>query len=315
MRILALLLLAALACPIQAQSAPCLAFNDTTNFASGALSTYGFAGPNRRAWQITTPTAAVIAGIRVYTGNTLLSGDIFMSLEIYSDSSGLPGTRLGGGTWKIVPASAWQGATLDQPVTLAAGSSAWVVWSDPGFSALPLDSGGLLLPTVTPSGGTWAVAPSSALKVRLYCGPLDGPGIANLGPSCLGGNGSQPAAFTNQTPAVGNASFAVEATGWFSNQPVLLAYGVMPNWVSLPNPLLPLGCAQNTDIVDTLFAVSGSGNSRGPTAAGHVRFALPIPNDPGMLGGFVAFQAAGFDVSAQAIVPLVTTNGVQVTVQ
>ena len=79
--------------------------------------------------------------------------------------------------------------------------------------------------------------------------------------------------------------------------------------------MLPAGCQQNADLFDSYFGFAGTGNTRGPTANGHVRYLLSIPNDPGLVGGFIGCQVAGFDTATGAAIPLVTTNAVTVVIR
>jgi hypothetical protein len=315
------LLLAAFAtiASLAAQTAPCLSFNDSNNNSNGSVTGYGFGGPNTRAWQITPTAPATIESVRLFTANTLLA-TAYMTVEIWSDVANLPGVRLAGGTWKIdqsLPRH-WQGANLDASVAFGTGQKYWLVWIDPGFSEFPIETGALTLPVVTRSSPTaaWVTAASgSALKVRFYCNRLDDLGIGNTGGSCLGTNGVYPAAFTNHEPTVGNTLFSIEGTGFLSGTACFMILGVQPFWPSIPLPVLPAGCQQNADLFDSYFGFAGTGNTRGPTANGHVRYPLSIPNDPGLVGGFIGCQVAGFDTATGAAIPLVTTNAVTVVIR
>lgn len=312
---LALALYATLA-SLAAQTAPCSSFNDTNLNASGNVTGYGFNGPNTRAWQITPTSAITIESVRIFTANTLLA-TAYMTVEIWSDVGNLPGARLAGGTWKVDQSLLrhWQGVNLDNVVSVSGASKFWVVWIDPGFSEFPIETGGLTLPVATRSGTVWTAQAATALKVRFFCNKLDDLGVGNNGGSCLGTNGGYPAAFTNHEPTIGNTLFSVEGSGFLSGTACFMVLGVLPFWPATPLPPLPAGCTQNIDLFDSFFAFAGTSNVRGPTAQGHVRFALPIPNDPGLVGGFVGCQVAGFDAATGASLPLVTTNAVMITVR
>lgn len=315
--ILRTLLTVLFASAVAAQTPPCLAFNDVNATTSGSLTGFGFAGPNTRAWQITLASGLSVQSVELFTGNSTLSGDRYMTVEVWSDTNNLPGARLAGGTWKITQSLPlrWQGANLDQTVTAPSGAKIWVVWIDPGFSEIPVETGGLALPVATRSGSTWTAATGTALKVRLFCNQLDDVGLGNNGGPCLGSNGAYAVAFTNQAPTNGNALFAIEGTGFTPGQGAFMILGITPNWPAVPWPFLPAGCTQNIDLLDSYFGFTGTSNVRGPTAAGHVIFGLPIPADPGLVGGFVSLQIAGFDPLATASLPVVTTNAVTVVVQ
>ena len=300
-----------------AQTAPCLSFNDSNPNSNGSVTGFGFGGPNTRAWQVSPSSPITIESVRLFTANTLLA-TAYMTVEIWSDVNSLPGARLAGGTWRVDQSllNRWQGANLDAPVAISGAQRFWIVWIDPGFSEFPIETGGLTLPVATRSGTVWtAQATQSALKVRLYCNRLDDIGIGNNGGSCLGTNGVYPSAFTNHEPTITNSLFSVEGTGLLPGAACFMILGVQPGWPVVPIPLLPAGCTQNVDLFESYFGFAGTSNVRGPTAAGHVRFALPIPNDPGLVGGFIACQIAGFDTATGAALPLVTTNGITIIVR
>ena len=306
-----------LASSLSAQTPPCESFNDTTSTTSGALSAFGFGGPNTRAWQVVPTNTYTIQSVRLFTGNSTLSGDRYMTVEIWSDVNNLPGARLGGGTWKIdqtMPLR-WQGANLDQSIAVNPNTKIWVVWIDPGFSEIPVESGGLTLLTATRSGVTWTAVTNTAPKVRLFCNLLDDLGVGNNGGPCLGTNGAYATAFTNYEPTIANTQFSIEASGFLPGQAALMALGVIPGFPVVPLAIQPPGCTQNTDVFDSYFAFTGTSNVRGPTAAGHVRYSLSIPNDPGLVGGFVALQVACFDTASGASLPLVTTNAVTLVIR
>ena len=308
--------LAATISTLAAQTAPCLSFNDTNQNSNGSVTGYGFGGPNTRAWQVSPTSPITIESVRIFTANTLLA-TAYMTLEIWSDVNNLPGARLAGGTWRVDQSlpRRWQGVNLDAPVVNSGSQRFWIVWIDPGFSEFPVETGGLTLPVATRSGTVWTSVAASALKVRFNCNRLDDIGIGNNGGTCLGTNGVYPSAYTNQEPTISNSLFSVEGTGLLPGAACFMILGVQPGWPVVPIPLLPAGCTQNVDLFESYFGFAGTSNVRGPTAAGHVRFALPIPNDPGLVGGFIACQIAGFDAATGASLPLVTTNGVTIVVR
>lgn len=306
-----LLLLASL----PAQSPPCASLNDQNTNVSTAITSYGFAGPNVRGWQFIPQTTIVAQAVQLYTGNTQLTGSRFMTVEIWSENpaTNLPMTRLAGGTWQISSAlgNSWQGANLDAVTPMVASTPYWIVWIDPGFSTLPIEPGGVAVPTAL---GSWTSTAASALKCRLFCGLLDGQNVSPFGSPCAGSTGRLGTVFTNQAPTVGNAGFTFEGTGFPSGVFAILALGRNPNWISIPVPGLASGCMQNTDIFVDTFGTIGTGNTRGPTAAGQVTFALAIPPIAAVAGTFVAAQIAALDTGLTAPIPLMVSNALRVTV-
>ena len=300
-----------------AQTAPCEALNDSNTTVSMNLTQFGFGGPNGNGWQLTPTSTGVLFGGRFFTENTLLTGDRFMSIEMWSDVGGAPGVQLGAGTWKVSGAlgAAWQGANFDTPVIVTAGQPVWVMWIDPGFSVMPTEPSGVTVPSATRNGSTWSLTGTfDAPKVRLFCSLLDDAQASVFGQPCAGSAGGFGSLFTNQQPNVGNAEFAYEGSGFRPGQPVLLVLGFQSSWVSIPVPGLALGCLQHTDVVATVLGLSGTGNQQGPTASGHVSFPFPIPNDPGLLGLFLGAQLAGADPTLASPLPFSVSNGLQITV-
>ena len=296
---------------ITAQTPPCFSLNDANTLIVNSTTSYGFGGQNTQAWQITPTNNFVCYSAQVFTRNTGLTGNRFMILEIWSDAGGLPGTRLGGGAWRIVNARphAWQGADLDQPVVIVANTPLWLAWIDPGFSTPPVEPGGIAAPGATRStAGVWSTAAASAPKLRLFCGLLDDAYSQPFGAGCAQSTGLFSSMFTNEQPTLGNAGFFFETSGNPSGGAVFLVIGFDPTWISLPVAGLPAGCLQNTDLVASLFVLAGTGNTRGPTCAGYVSVPLPIPLDPGLTGQMISAQAVPHDPGSAAPLPFATSN-------
>lgn len=308
--------LAALVCTFAAaQTPPCVSLNDTNTTMSGALTSYGFAGQNSFGWQITPTSSLVVQAAQVFTRNNTLSGDRYMILEIWSDGGGLPGTRLGGGAWKIVNsrAPAWQGADLDSLVVLQANQPAWLVWVEPGFSNPCEEPGGILMPKATRNGANWVTSAASAPKFRLFCNQLDDVHSAPVGVGCPQSNGLYASVYTNEQPTVGNSNFFFESSGNPSGGGVFVIFGFNPGFTPIPVPGFPAGCFQNTDIVSTLFATAGTGNTRGPTCAGYLRIPLALPSDQSFVGFPLAVQVVTYDANAAAPLPFAASNAQRVT--
>lgn len=311
--LLATLLLAATAA---AQTPPCFGVNDATTSVSTGVTTYGFAGQNTLAWQITPAVPLVVHAAKIFTRNSNLTGDRFMTLELWDDVGGLPGTRLGGGSWRIVNArpNDWQGADLDQVVVLLPNVPAWVVWIEPGFSIVPQETGGTTMPRAYRSGtGPWTTTTVGAGKLRLYCGLLDEAWSSPYGQRCPQSSGLYSSVFTNEVPNVGNAGFFFETSGNPSGGAVFVVFGMLP-FPSAPIPGFPTGCMQNTDVIASIFLVAGTGTTRGPTCAGYLSVPMGIPNDPSLGLVTIAAQAVPYDPGAAAPLPFATSNAQRITI-
>jgi hypothetical protein len=81
-----------------------------------------------------------------------------------------------------------------------------------------------------------------------------------------------------------------------------------------PVPGLAAGCLQFTTADAVTFALTGTGNTRGPTMLGHVRVPIAIPANPGLAGFVLGAQIAAFDAGSAAALPFATSNGLSVTV-
>lgn len=309
------LALAGLIAPCHAQTAPCFAQNDQTNSVSTSTTPFGFAGPGMRAYQITSAVPVVTNGARIYTGNT--SGTGFMTLEIWSNDTvnNVPAQRLAGGTWKISGPLGieWQGANFDTLTVLLPNTPYWIVWIEPGFCTIPTDPTGTPGPAVVRSGTNWNALAPAALKLRLYCAPLDGQGVVSVGTPCASTGGLIGSTFTNQPPSVGNAEFGIEGSGFPATATSVLVLGLVPNFTSVQLPGAATGCLVHTDPMLTVVGVTGAGNQRAAAAFGHVHYPLPLPAFPAAAGFFFSTQLAVLDAASTASLPLVTTNGLRFT--
>lgn len=305
-----------------AQTPPCISANDTTTSVSTAVTAYGFSGPGVRAWQFTPAQTTVLFGAELFTSNTFLTAQGYMTLEVWDDAAGLPGQRIAGGTFQVDGSLGddWRGANFDGAAALNGGQDYWLVWIEPGFSTIPTDPTGVTMPAATLQGGTWSSLSPSALKWRGYCSPLDRAGVQALGLGCPSPSGPTPTAFTNRQPTVGNADFTIEGCGMPAGAIGLMALGIDPTWPAVPVPGAP-GCQVHTDASATLLVTTGTGNQRanhppsGPGFDGHVRFGLPIPTNPALAGVYINAQFAIFDAAATTPLPFVFSNGLGITIQ
>ena len=112
---------------------------------------------------------------------------------------------------------------------------------------------------------------------------------------------------TNEEPRLGNTDFFVEGSGYPSGTQAFMIVGTDPGFTTIPlSPPLPPGCSLHSDVVLTI-----SGAVRTGVEAGHLAFALPIPQDPALAGAFISTQMAALDMAAQASFPVVTSNALR----
>lgn len=315
-RLLAAFAVLSLAATASAQTPPCDALNDASNSVTGNLTAFGFAGQNTRAYRYTPTTSYPLQAVRLFTGNTSTAGN-YMIVQVWSDVAGLPGTELASGTWRIRGSrgDAWQGASLDRAVPLVANTQYWIAFIDPGFSTLPEQGSGVTTQVAVRNGAAWVAAGNAQPKLRLYCGYLDDVGVAAFGPSCAGSTGLFVTTHTNEAPAVGNGNFMIEGSGLLPARVAILVLGVNPAFPSVPLPgILPPGCAENVDVFELTIGASGTGTTRSTTAAGHVWFALPIPPDPTLAGGFASVQVGASDPAFAVPIAFTAANALHLTV-
>lgn len=312
---LALFTAASIGVAAVAQTPPCASLNDTNNRVFGGVTGASGQGTrNRRAFEITPAAGVTAQSIRILTQSarmSQLSSPPFMALELWTDSGGQPGRRLAGGTWYVYDARAlsWQGANLDAPVPLAANTTYWLVWTEPGWSVPPTEPNGTWSRMLVWTGAAWQLLGFEAIKYRIYCGLLDDTGVQTAGSPCSSAAGRIGTLFTNEAPTTANVFFAVEGSGFPAGATGFVLLGTDPNYQGAPHPLLPPGCGIHTDVLVAAGLVTGTGPN-----AGHLRFGLPVPASPGLIGVFLGVQAGAVDGAAVAPIPVVTSNALRVTI-
>lgn len=308
-----------------AQTAPCLAFNDTNTTVSTSLTASPFVGrnPNSRAYQFTPATTLTVQAAAIFTASPLR--DDYMRLEIWDEdpTTFLPLGRLTGGTLlsQMSTTANWIGTNFGNVVTLNAGTNYWLVWVESGGSIVPEEPGGAtsLNRRTRQNVAAWGAAAAATPKLRIFCSPLDAQNVSSYGPACATSSGLFPSTFTNSPPTDGNALFGFEGTNFPPAASALLVIGLDPLFVTTPlGPSFPVGCALNSDIVLTVGGTTGTAeigdqpNSPRPVPFGYVRFPLPIPS--GFVGAYISGQIFALDVGSPAPVPLVAGTAVRVTV-
>ena len=307
-------------CAFVAAQTPCISLNDATAIVGTAITATSFAGPSTFAYRFTPASSQLLMAAEIFTSNALATSGGYQTLEIWDEgANGLPNARLGGGTWQsqaTLPLG-WHGANFDQLVQLQGATNYWLVWREGGSNRLPYEPGGTTVPFARLLGGNWVLqAAQQPVKWRGYCSQLDGPGVTTIGFGCASTTPSFPAVFTNHAPTIGNANFRFEATGLPPGGLGLVAFGVDPSWVSIPLPGAPSGCQLNVDPLVLVGVAIGSGNqqvSHANGASGHAWVALPLPNDPALVGVVVGAQFAALDVGSVDPLPFVFSNGLRIT--
>ena len=318
-----------LACPLAlamsiAAQTPCASSNAANASVTGNLT--GVTGqPNVFAFKVTLPTTAYKA-IQIFTGNASFPAG-FMQLELWPNdpTTNMPLARHAGGTWRIDASlgNAWQGTNLDLDIVPSAPY--WIVWTEPGLSTEPIEPSGFVFPAAQRIGSTWTLLPQPrALKVRLFCQWLEQPNVTippgcpinGRGCACPTSTGYWGTLFTNQQPAVGNLSFALEGTGFL---PGALAFlGVDPTDSSSLASGFPQFCAAYPGNPQFLFGSTGTGdvlsNWATTGASGHSTFPLPIPPNAALSGLIARAQLAVYDPTLTAPLPFTLSNGLRIVV-
>ncbi|MFM1871048.1 MAG: hypothetical protein RL398_470, partial [Planctomycetota bacterium] len=296
-----------------AQTAACLAYNDTSTSVSNLIYSSSSQGPNRNAWQVSSASLLTVQAVQFYTSNNYLgAGREFMSVEVYDDNQGVPGNLLATGTWRIQAGTNWQGANLSSVLVMQPGTNYWIAFVEPGWSVVPVQPGGFNLPSYRQVGGVWQGATASAIKCRLFCGLLDDQGRVPFGGLCSGVGGNIGTVFANQPPTIGNSAFRFEGTGFAPASLAFLALGFVPSF-----PTFQIagtnGCYQSTDGSLTVVGFTGSGNVRAASPDGHVQFNMPLPANPAFVGLYFSAQVAALDPGSVTAIPFVTSNAMQIT--
>ena len=327
MRTLAPTVLALLAAsPLTAQL-PCESLNDATNNAAGVITGLQSGGLVTSAWKITPQNNVTVQSLKIWCGHNyftqVMSGyqrDPVWTLEIFDDtgvwsghaSVSLPGQRLGGGKWQIIDGAGpkWQGTNLDAPVSMTAGTSYWVLWTDPGWSNPPIQSGGT---TYVDSwrlyNGTWTQLGSEALKLRMYCNLLEDSGVQPSGTPCPGSTNQLGTMFTNTVPSFTNNAFALEGSGFLPGQFGLTVFGLIPNFPGYAFPGLPTGCLIYTDAFSTGGGITGTGQM-----SGHMFMPVPLPSNSALINIVFTAQFGVFDNGLSTAIPMTTSNRLTLTV-
>lgn len=305
---------------VAAQTPPCISLNDASNSVNPAITLSGFTGPNVLGFRFTPATSLILRAAEIFTASPVATTSGYMTLEVWDESpaTGLPGTRLCGGTWQAHQnlGLEWHGVNFDGLAVALASTNYWLVWREPGGSRIPYEPGGTTMQVARLSNGAWTPASPAALKWRGYCSLLDGVYMQPVGIGCLSSTGALPASFTNHLPLLGNADFQAEATGFSPGTLGIAILGANPAWPSLPIPGAPANCFLHNEALVLIVVPVGTGNQQAQHAvgaAGHCWLDFPLPPNP-LLAGFVLdVQFAGLDPGSTDPLPFVFTNGVRVT--
>jgi hypothetical protein len=124
------------------------------------------------AWVYTPTEAMVIHRVEVFTGQVAAASRI--GLWSHDVSGDQPDVALAGGDFTTVVPNGWQGATLETPVAMTAGTSYWIVWEMPDNSQTSRTATGDMVTykASDAAGAAWTGPWSEEDKFRLYnCAP------------------------------------------------------------------------------------------------------------------------------------------------
>jgi len=166
---------------------------------------------------------------------------------------------------------------------------------------------------------------TSATPLRLFVLPT---GVTNIGTSCSDGYGNMSVLGANNSPTVGNAGFELQLHGAAPGS-MAFAWGSIGagGFSSSLNSFGLNGCTAYIQTVGaSQTAITGGGLA--VRAEGSATFALPIPNNPALIGSKYHVQSGYFDTSVSSAVPagstvaglprsldLSFTNGLEITIQ
>jgi len=146
-------------------SAVCLSYNETEPLANMSMG-----GPALTVSYSFTPTTdLIVTGAELWTGRD--TGSVDIGIWSHDTSTGQPDAELSVGTFSMVRAEGWQGATLGSSVALTAGTQYWIVWEPINGAISPGTSSGTQQ-TYFGSwdfGGSWFGPYTRAHRLRLSC--------------------------------------------------------------------------------------------------------------------------------------------------
>ena len=267
--------------------AVCLRVNDSLTNSSLSLRdgvTYAVRG--------TAPTALTIEGFRLNTSSKRASS-ITVGIELYTETSGQPGTKVATGTMVVGPTLGWYTGTLSTSYRVAQGQNFYVA-------------------LVTPTPNITASIVSGGTNTAYFRN--DGAGGAWTGPytsyawayriRCLAG-GIAPTLRSAGVPEI-NTSFDIKLDQALQNTNAVFLFGVSSSsWNGLPLPfdLTPIGAKGCSLLASADFLAATTTD-----AAGSAKITLKVPNDPTLVDKIFYNQFYVFDAQANSL-GLAWTNG------
>lgn len=150
------------------------------------------------------------------------------------------------------------------------------------------------------------------VPVRLY---VNAPAVGGFGTGCAGLDGHQPVLGASRSATIG-ASFDTELVSVFPGAFTFCAlgdsataFGTLP----LPFDLAILGAPNCLVRCNHLFTQSAAAPGQG-SGGGRAVFSWPLPNDPGLRGATLFFQAFVLDPAANSL-GLAVSNGLKAQIQ
>jgi hypothetical protein len=166
---------------------------------------------------------------------------------------------------------------------------------------------------------------SSATPLRIFVLPA---GVTNIGTACSDGYGNMSVLGANNSPTVGNTGFELQLHGAAPGSMAFAWGSIGPGGFS--TSLNSFGLNGCNAYIQTVGASQTAITSAGLAvrAEGSATFALPVPNNPALIGSQYHVQSGYFDSSVSSAVPAGSTvtglprsldlsfsNGLEITIQ
>src|SRR5690606_3226168 len=122
-----------------------------------------------------------------------------------------------------------------------------------------------------------------------------------IGSGCAGSSGTAPRLAATAAPVAGNAAFALRCTGARSNAVGVVLFVHRGLWLDLDDCVLTALPADVTVTVPT-------------DVTGSVTLPIPVPNDPGLVGGLLRSQTLVLDPGAPLLGAFAASNALEIVI-
>ena len=119
--------------------------------------------------EMVAATDMTVMRIEVFTGEE--TGTNTFGVWTHDGGAGEPDAEIANGSWSMDSTNSWQGADLDNPVSLTAGDTYWIVWEPVNTSQASLQDTGTSVNYrgSFDAGASWNGPYSNPWKYILYC--------------------------------------------------------------------------------------------------------------------------------------------------